>query len=241
MIYSFDTRVRYSEVGADGKLGLVKMMDYMQDCCMFHAEDVGVGAYTLLERHRAWVVLSWQVIVNRYPKAFERLKISTLGTKAEAIFAHRNFVIQDEQGEVVAIANSIWSYVDSDTARPISLRKDTDAFMVFGPEEPLEMDYAPRRIDLPKEGGQELDPVVVGPEMLDSNRHVNNVRYITLAQQALGEKLYPRQLRVEYKLQTFLGDVLTPVAYHTDDRSLLELRNAEGKTALIIEMEGQHD
>ena len=236
MIYSFETRIRYSEAGADGRLGLVKMMDYMQDCCMFHAEDVGVGAFRLREMHHAWVVLSWQVIVDRYPRAFEKIRVSTLGTKAENIFAHRNFLIHDEAGTLIAKANSIWSYVDMDTMRPVSLRKDPDAFMVFGPEEPIEMDYEPRRIDLPKEGGRCMDPIVVGPEMLDSNGHVNNVRYITIAQQALGEKLLPRQLRAEYKLQTYPGDVLTPVAYAPADRSVLELRNAAGKPSVIIEM-----
>ena len=43
MNYSFNSRVRYSETGENGKLTLPGVLNYFQDCCTFHAESVGLG------------------------------------------------------------------------------------------------------------------------------------------------------------------------------------------------------
>ena len=64
MNYSFNSRVRYSETGENGKLTLPGVLNYFQDCCTFHAESVGLGGDVLKARDRAWVLSSWQVIVD---------------------------------------------------------------------------------------------------------------------------------------------------------------------------------
>ena len=64
MSYSFESRVRFSEIGEDGCLTLPGVLDYFQDCCTFHAESVGLGGDVLKARDRAWVLSSWQVIVD---------------------------------------------------------------------------------------------------------------------------------------------------------------------------------
>lgn len=42
-MYSFDSRVRYSECDEKGVLALVPMMNYLQDCSTFQCEEVGRG------------------------------------------------------------------------------------------------------------------------------------------------------------------------------------------------------
>ena len=50
MNYSFNSRVRYSETGENGKLTLPGVLNYFQDCCTFHAESVGLGGDVLSKR-----------------------------------------------------------------------------------------------------------------------------------------------------------------------------------------------
>ena len=50
MNYSFNSRVRYSETGENGKLTLPGVLNYFQDCCTFHAESVGLGGDVLKAR-----------------------------------------------------------------------------------------------------------------------------------------------------------------------------------------------
>lgn len=61
-MYSFDSRVRYSEVDEDRKLSLTGVINYMQDCSTFQSEDLNMGIDYLTEKHRAWLLSSWQII-----------------------------------------------------------------------------------------------------------------------------------------------------------------------------------
>ena len=47
MSYSFESRVRFSEIGEDGCLTLPGILDYFQDCCTFESEQTGVGMEVL--------------------------------------------------------------------------------------------------------------------------------------------------------------------------------------------------
>ena len=46
-MYTFDSRVRYSETAEDGRISLNAIIDYMQDCTNFQSEDLGVGQSTV--------------------------------------------------------------------------------------------------------------------------------------------------------------------------------------------------
>ena len=64
-MYSFDSRVRYSEVDEDRKLSLTGVINYLQDCSTFQSEDLNQGIDYLTKKHRAWLLASWQIIVDR--------------------------------------------------------------------------------------------------------------------------------------------------------------------------------
>ena len=76
-MYSFDSRVRYSEVDEERKLSLTGVINYLQDCSTFQSEDLNQGIDYLTKKHRAWLLSSWQIIVDRYPKLGERIVVST--------------------------------------------------------------------------------------------------------------------------------------------------------------------
>ena len=40
-MFEFTSRVRYSECAPDYRLSLAGLVNYLQDCAVFHAEDVG--------------------------------------------------------------------------------------------------------------------------------------------------------------------------------------------------------
>ena len=67
-MYSFQTRVRYSECNNHHEATLTALLDYLQDCCTFQSEDLGIGLDFLTENHTAWILSSWQVDILRYPK-----------------------------------------------------------------------------------------------------------------------------------------------------------------------------
>ena len=54
-MYTFNSRVRYSEIGNDETLSMYGVINYFQDCSTFQSESLGLGIDALNERHRAWL------------------------------------------------------------------------------------------------------------------------------------------------------------------------------------------
>ena len=56
IMYTFHSRVRYSEIDADGHITLDNIINYMQDCSTFHSEDLGIGIQYLKKNHQVWML-----------------------------------------------------------------------------------------------------------------------------------------------------------------------------------------
>ncbi|MDO5136087.1 MAG: thioesterase [Eubacteriales bacterium] len=232
MSYSFTGRVRYSEIGENGCLTLPGILDYFQDCCTFHSEDIGQGMEVLKKRNRAWVLASWQVVVNRMPALGEELVVSTYPYEFKGFMGMRNFTMDTRSGERLAYANTSWTNLNTETGFPERL---TDADVKgYVREERLEMEYAPRKIAVPKER-ESRDPFVVQKHQLDTNHHVNNCQYVVMAADYLPEGFSIRQMRAEYKRQAVLGDVFYPQVAWEEGRLLVVLGAGGGTPYAIVE------
>ena len=64
-------------------------------------------------------------------------------------YGDRNFILQSEQGETLAVANSTWVYADTQTGRPTRILPEN--ISAYETADPYPMEYAPRKIPLPKE------------------------------------------------------------------------------------------
>ena len=233
MNYSFNSRVRYSETGENGKLTLPGVLNYFQDCCTFHAESVGLGGDVLKARDRAWVLSSWQVIVDEYPAMGTEIRITTAPYNFKGFMGMRNFTIETMDGKKLAWANSNWTHLAISTGIPVRLTPaDTDNYILG---EKLEMDYAPRKIALPKER-KPKESFAVQKHHLDTNHHVNNCQYVQMALEFLPADRQFRQIRVEYKKSAVLGDVIYPKRSREEDRTVIELCAEDGRPYAVVEL-----
>lgn len=232
-MYTFDSRVRYSETAEDGRMSVSAIIDYMQDCTNFQSEDLGVGLEWHKERQLMWVLNSWQIVIEQYPKMAEKITIGTQSYGFEKMFGYRNFLITDSTGACVAKANSIWVLMDLKRGRPMMVTPEIGE--IYGKAEPLEMDYAPRKIKLPEEGVTK-EEIIVREYHLDTNHHVNNRQYVQMAMEFLGHQDKVSQLRVEYKKQAVLGDRIIPVVYQEGQKEVFVALNGEdGKPYAIVQ------
>ena len=97
-----------------------------------------------------------------------------------------------------------------------------------------EMNYRDRRIILPKQGGDILEPVKVLRADIDYNKHMNNANYVRIAMELLPESMAVRGMRVEYRVAAKLGDILTPTMYQIDDGFIVSL-SVNGEVSAIVE------
>lgn len=235
-MYTFESRIRYSETDSEGKLTIASLLNYFQDCSTFQSEDLGRGVEFMKQKHRAWVLCSWQVEVERYPKLGERVTIGTFPYDFKGFLGYRNFVMLAEDGGYLAKANSLWTLLDTDTGKLTAASPDFVSKYVL--EERLDMEYASRKIALPKEGAAQ-EPIVVQKHHLDTNHHVNNGQYVVIAENFLPEHFEVKGFRAEYKKQAFLDDVFYPYVETEEGKAVVALKDAEGKPYFSAEFQGK--
>lgn len=229
MKYSFDSRVRFSETDADGYLKYENFINYFQDCSTFQSEDLGLGVKYLREKDLVWVVTSWQIEILKYPKLGDKITIGTFAHEFKAFIGYRNFYMLDENGEYLAKAESMWVLLSISSGRPTKATQEQ--VDLYGHEEKLEMNYKSRKIEIPKELAQ-MEQVEVTTHHLDVNQHVNNGQYICMAVACIPEIEKPNNIRVEYKNQARLGDVIIPFT----DGHVVDLRNDRGDSFCVVEI-----
>ncbi len=232
-MYQFQSRIRYSETNSEGKLTLPALLNYFQDVTTFHSEDLHVGVAYMKEIRQVWVLSAWQIVIERYPAMGEQVEIGTIPYDFKAFMGSRNFFMKDAKGQYLAKGNSLWSLLDMDTGRPIT--PSQEMMDTYGCGEKLKMDYAPRKIGIPKEDGVAQEPVPVRKHHLDTNQHVNNGQFVQIAAEYLPEHFDVGQLRVEYRQQAFLSDVLYPVVFASPENCIVEIKDANGKPYVIVE------
>ena len=234
MSYNFESRVRFSEIGEKGCLTLPGVLDYFQDCCTFESEQTGLGMEVLKAQKRAWVLSAWQVIVKRYPKLGENIKVTTIPYGFRGFIGMRNFILETADGERLAWANSYWSFINTETGLPEKLTPaDTDPYDLG---EKMEMDYAPRKIALPKER-KPKESFAVQKHHLDTNHHVNNCQYVQMAMDYLPEDFCIHQMRAEYKQQARLNDVICPARAIEDNKTTILLNDQKNEPYAVVEFE----
>ncbi|MCH5342165.1 MAG: acyl-[acyl-carrier-protein] thioesterase [Acetatifactor sp.] len=234
-MYTFDSRIRFSETDSEGKLTMASLINYFQDCSTFHSEDVGLGITYLQKNSLVWVLSSWQIVVERYPDLGENVTIGTQPYDMKGFLGYRNFWMMDAKGCYLAKANTLWSLLNTGTGKPGSIPEGMAEG--YGIGEKLEMDYAPRKIVIPQ-GGANQDEIIVRKHHIDANHHVNNQQFVDMAMTFLPDGYTVRQLRAEYKRQAFLGDVLMPYVAGEDGKVVVSLTDQSGGTYAVIEFQG---
>ena len=76
-MYTFDSRVRYSETDESGFLSIAGIVDYFQDVSTFQSEALGLGVEYLHGHNMVWVMSAWQIIIHRYPSLGENIVAGT--------------------------------------------------------------------------------------------------------------------------------------------------------------------
>lgn len=231
-MYRIDARVRYSEVGRNKTVSMSQIVNYFQDCSTFNSEDIGMGLEHLEERNRAWLLSSWQIVMERYPAFGETISIGTWPYDMKGMYGYRNFDIIDQKGIRIGSANSIWFFMDTQLGRPVRITEEE--VQAYGNEERLPMDYAPRKI-ITSEDAKVYDSFQIRKMHIDTNNHVNNGKYIEIAEEFLPKAFEIKQMRADYKKSALLYDTIIPKRSICDKKCIIELCDVDEKPYVIVE------
>lgn len=252
-MYSFNSRVRFSECDEAGLLSVPAAIDYLQDCSTFHSEAIGMGPAHIRETGLAWLLSAWEVEFLRRPAFGEEITVYTWATSFKGLRASRNFLICEasdtEREHPLVRADSSWFMFDANAQRPVRIPEEESAG--YADDTPA-LDMPPVARMLRVDGkGTAVSPIVVTGAHLDTNHHVNNAQYVSLALGALEEldaelaaKLAgskPFAMDVHYATAAKLGDTMHPHVHKTDEETsaaaiYVTLDNEEGKPYATVRL-----
>ncbi|MEE3420530.1 MAG: acyl-ACP thioesterase domain-containing protein [Lachnospiraceae bacterium] len=233
-MYEYTSRVRYSEIDPDLHMTPSAVIARLEDGAVFHSEVSRMPMLAQADMKEAWMVISWQVVFSRWPRFNQKITTRTWTCHFHGFEGCRDYTMTDEEGDVLVTATSRWCYMDLVGQHP--MRVPQSVADNFGLEDPLDMERAPRRIALPKDVEPEAgEGVRMTVSSLDNNGHVNNLEYVRIALGYFGQPIERlREMRVEYRTQAHLGDLLTPLVYKKENSVYVSLVNEEQTSCAIV-------
>ncbi|MBP3678268.1 MAG: hypothetical protein J6I97_07995, partial [Agathobacter sp.] len=69
---------------------------------------------------------------------------------------------------------------------------------------------------------------------IDTNNHMNNAKYVMVAEEYLPADFQVKEIRVEYKTAAVLGDIIVPRVTVRDKEVTVALVNPEGKAYATV-------
>lgn len=164
--------VQKDEVDSFGEIRISKLMWHMQNVAGEHAIKLKIDRDILMKDNNIWVVVRYDMKINRLPKLKEKYVITTHPGETKGFMFPRFFQVYDKHGNLLVNISSTWVVVNFDTRR-IILRPFKDIIL------PVEHD--PNDLELPTKINEEATNLVckrlTKESELDINIHINNTFY----------------------------------------------------------------
>ena len=213
-IYREKFNLREFECDQKYQLRVSNILRYMQQVCSTHLESLGIGYQLLLEQDMVFLLSSLHLKINRRPRGDEEIIISTCPLDPKGARFFRNTTISNNQGEILAEADTCWLLVSPTTRKihrpsafPYQLKTGTledDSFL---------------KLKLPEMAFAGQRKVVESD--IDINGHMNNARYADIALDFLPYEVVSKKevesVNLHFKHEALIGENLEiSIANSTD-------------------------
>lgn len=241
--YTKNYEINYYEVDSNLKCRLSSIVEFIGDVGVQQSEEIGVGMDYCSKNNCAWVFYKDDIKIHRYPVFGEVISITTEPIGFKKFYGLRKYTIRDAKEIVIGEAYALFFLIDLNKRRPMRIQeKQYDAYGVSGD---VKYDISLGKIEKLDEAEYSKSFNVRYGD-IDSNRHVNNVRYIEWALEAVPLEVHDeyeiRSLKVIFEKECKYGDKITTSAtvknidkdniksYHT-------IKNEDGEELTLFEAE----
>lgn len=160
------------------QLNPVKLIDYFNDTAGHHSESLGYSIETLFKKGYSWILLSWNISINRWPHLRERIEIETWISRIKRCFAYREFLIKSNQNESIIKASSHWIFYNMNKQRPAKIPLALSNLWLIKPVEACSLSIINSFLLREPKYQNEEKEYVVQMQDIDILGHVHNSRYI---------------------------------------------------------------
>lgn len=159
-----------------GRATLPMIGGFMLKAATRHAEERGFGYTAMTSRKRVWVLSRMAIEINKYPTNDTIMTIKTWVADVNKLFTERCFSFQNENGENIGYARSIWAAIDLETRRPTNVLELEGLIDYINGHELCPIDGL-KKI-LPIKETSPISSFEVKYSDIDINGHLNSMKYI---------------------------------------------------------------
>lgn len=204
--YTIRYRILAGDTDAYRRLRLSRLFAFLQEAAIAHTEALGAGRERTLDRGYLWVVTVQQAKIARLPEYDETVTLESLPGEIMHTLFPRYYRLLSENGEELCSAAALWALMDQKT-RGMAFPEKAEVF-VPGAEAPWQT-FMPAPPRLPENGAEST--FTVPYSYVDLNGHMNNTRYLDLAEDLMDPALRRRQVkevRTEFTGEATCGETL---------------------------------
>ena len=159
-----------------GKATLPMIGGFMLQAATKHAEERGFGYSAMTSQQRVWVLSRMAIEIFDYPKNDTTMVIKTWVASVNRLFTERYFAFENEEGQAIGFAKSLWASIDLNTRKPTNvLELDGLSDYITEGKNPIE---GMTKIPVLKDDFELATDFVVKYSDVDINRHLNSMKYI---------------------------------------------------------------
>lgn len=220
-----------------GKASICSLFHFMLEAAWAHAQIMDWGYDQLRSHHMFWVLSRFYVIVEKYPSWQDQITLNTWSAGTDGIYAYREFILENEKGDVLLRANSAWLILDMESKKIILLK---DYMATFPRYNGVSACREPERL---RPGKTEEVPVF-SPILfsdLDINRHFNSVKALERVIDHFGidflNRYEPETIEINYLKEGLAGDSLGILCRQTAENTYLASIVRENDLVLLSTMQ----
>lgn len=239
-MYTQTLVVMPSDASCTGEIKLRALLNYLQNVAGMAVLHLEGSTSRLMERGYAWVLLQYEVKLDRLPLIDEPFQVRTRHATGDGFHTLRVFDVRSPSGEALVQAKTSWVLLDRAAGRPVRAAQHLPEFFAA-----CDQTIDPAFGTIPKlgpgvEAADGLFPVRFHD--LDANGHVNNAVYFEWAYEATPLDLWEyglREIRASFRTSARFGDVITVRVREQEPEK--QKKQTAGTRAFAFALSGQEN
>ena len=181
-IYKRDYYLRTSDFSCCDILNPHAILDLFQDVAGLHADVLDIGFDKLFNRNLIWVLIRTKFEIIKNPTMYDKCTVITWPKEKGKVDFDREYLIVNENNEVLVKGISKWVIVNYLTRR-ISLTRDIDYNCIIHDETNFNEPFD--KIDDFDVTNLPYEETYIDYSLLDHNGHLNNINYARIVMNIL--------------------------------------------------------
>ncbi len=235
-IYQEQLAIKSYHTNQYGQASISSLFNILIEAAWAHAQVMDWGYDSLKSNNLFWVLSRMFFKVEKYPSWQDQIHLNTWSAGTDGIYAYREYVVENEKGEVLLRASSAWLILDMETHKIFRLSDFRATF-------PKRIDASacrnPKRIK-PDSHTENLNYYPVLFSELDINQHFNSVKSVDRVLDDYGidflNSFEPAELEVNYMKEGQAGESLAVTRTPISENEYLNclVRESDGSDLCVM-------